>query len=165
MPIKSMLLVPVFGLVVAFAPVEVAAQLLCWNCAESPWDDDGSICEGSFSGGSWNCAQEGTPGDHDCNATGTCAIMADGWAFSQAIAEVESGGTPSLSSPYELVADDKSTWLMLKCDRTIAARLGVRQEDAERVAQWVALPPAQPISPTTTVALLTHTAPETVSQE
>ena len=147
------LLVPVFGLAVALVPLALSAQT-CYECHESPWDENGTICAGTTSGGSWQCSQEGTQDEHDCEAWGTCAIMAGASAVDQAIAEVQAGGIPSLDSPYELVADNTSTWLMLKCNGSMVARLDAQPTGAEAVLQWTALPSEPPLAPTPEVPFL-----------
>ncbi len=164
MKIMIKLVVPIVAISIASTPMQGQAQLLCWNCTESPWDSDGGVCRGSFEGGSWQCQQTGTPEDHECDAWGTCAIMAD-WALNFAVAEAKSGRIPSVASPFLLVADDTDTWLLRKCDGTMVARLGGRQDAADGRAEWVALPSAPPVSTTMEVPLLARLPSGAVSQQ
>lgn len=80
--------------------------------------------------------------------------MAEASAVDQAIAEVQAGGIPSLDSPFELVADNTSTWLMLKCNGSMVARLDAQPTGAKAVPQWIALPSEPPLMPTPEIPLL-----------
>ncbi len=126
-----------FGALLAASPVVGAAQPTigeCVVCGPSSFDEDSSKCKGAH-GGSADCAQQGTPDDHWCQAHGGDCDTGAAATDQQAIEMVMAREMLPADGGHFFVMDGENAVVMRKCDRSLIARIPLRALESEHAAE------------------------------